>query len=346
MTPDNTAEAVHVLSTASVLVTGGCGFIGSHLVDALVAAGARVCVLDNLKAGALENLRAVRKAIDIEIGDVRDAIYVRSVLAKYRPNILFHLAANASVPGSVDDPGYDFETNSAGTFTVLNAVRDISPHARIVLASSGAVYGQPQGFPIGEEMPLDPISPYGASKAGAELTSRVFCRVFDLRVVIARIFNTYGPRMARFVILDFLRKLQRDPSVLEILGDGNQRRDFTYVSDVVQGLIVLAARGVPAEAYNLSSGYSLSVTDLAQALISALGLSGQARFSYTGSSWPGDAQRWEVSNQKIQNLGFAPKVSLAQGLQHTIRWFQETPRSIVGMHVPHEESVHGRPPVT
>jgi UDP-glucose 4-epimerase len=313
-----------ILSGERVLVTGGCGFIGSHLVDVLVAQGACVWVLDNLKAGSLANLRAARDAVNIEIGDIRDVSRVRDVVSRCRPEIVFHLAANASVPGSVEDPVYDFETNSGGTFALLSALREIGVCKKVILASSGAVYGQPRTFPITEETLVDPISPYGASKAGAEITSRIFFRIFGMPVVIARVFNTYGPRMARFVILDFLRKLHRDPSTLEILGDGNQKRDLIYVSDTVRGLVLLAEHGVPVEAYNISSGSSLSVTEVAHRLISALGLAGQTRITYSDSSWPGDAQRWEVSNDKIRTLGFTPEVPLTEGLWRTIQWFQET----------------------
>ena len=281
-------------------------------------------VLDNLKAGSLTNLASVSNSVQIQIGDVRDARCVTDLLSRSRPDFVFHLAANASVPGSVEDPVYDFETNNLGTFTVLTALREVAPRSRVVLASSGAVYGQPQAFPITESTPVDPISPYGASKAGAEFTSRVFCRVFDMPVVAARIFNTYGPRMARFVVLDFLRKLRRDPSVLEILGNGEQKRDFTYVSDTVQGLLLLAEQGCPAEAYNLCSGSSVSVTEVAHAVIAALDLTGTTQLAYTGSSWPGDAQRWEVDIEKIRCLGYAPQVMLAEGLTRTIQWFQES----------------------
>jgi UDP-glucose 4-epimerase len=319
------SATAQIWQEAPILVTGGCGFIGSHLVEALVARGAHVWVLDNLKAGSLDNLRAVRDAVRVEIGDVRDAARVKAVLERCRPQIVFHLAANASVPGSVEDPGYDFETNSAGTFTLLNALRELDTDVRVVLASSGAVYGQPELFPITEEALVNPISPYGASKAGAELTARMFTRVFGAPVVIARIFNTYGPRMARFVVLDFLRKLQRDPSVLEILGNGEQVRDFTYVSDTVQGLMLLAERGCPGEAYNLSSGHSTSVTAVAHALITALGLAGRTRITCTGSSWPGDAQRWEVTIDKLGRLGYAPHVDLENGLIKTIEWFLALP---------------------
>lgn len=323
MRSDNITEA-DAFNGASVLVTGGCGFIGSHLADALVAGGAAVCVLDNLRAGSLVNLSAVREAVAVEVADVRDADRVREIVGRRRPEYVFHLAANASVPGSVEDPAYDFEANSAGTFTLLSALREVSPGTRMLLASSGAVYGQPKTFPITEEAMVDPISPYGASKAGAELTAKIFHRVYGVPTVIARICNTYGPRMARYVMFDFWHKLQRDPAALEVLGDGKQLRDFTYVSDTVRGLMLLAQRGTPAEAYNVSSGRSYSVTEVAHAMIAALGLTGQTHITYTGSSWRGDAQRWEIANDKIRGLGFAPRVSLSEGLENTIRWFQES----------------------
>jgi UDP-glucose 4-epimerase len=307
-----------------VLVTGGCGFIGSHLVEALVGRGAVVWVLDNLRAGSTNNLQAVRHQVEMVTGDVRDAFCVKDVVASCRPQYVFHLAANASVPGSVDEPAYDFETNSAGTFALFNALKDWNGCAKIVLASSGAVYGQPQTFPISEEFLIDPISPYGASKAGAELSATMFHRVYGLPVVIARIFNTYGPRMARFVMLDFLRKLQRDPTVLEVLGDGKQKRDFTYVADTVGALILLAERGSASEAYNVSSGTSLSVTEMAHTLIAELGLKDRTRITYTGNSWRGDAQRWEVSIAKLAGMGYAPQVALEDGLAHTIAWFKQT----------------------
>jgi UDP-glucose 4-epimerase len=305
-----------------VLVTGGCGFIGSHLVEQLVARGAAVWVLDNLQAGTPNNLSSVRNQIDLVIGDVRDPDCVKRVVALSRPTYVFHLAANASVPGSVENPAYDFETNSAGTFALFDALRGYGRSEKVVLASSGAVYGQPQVFPIVEGQLWDPISPYGASKVCAETIARMFQRVYGLPVVTARIFNTYGPRMARFVILDFLRKLQYNPNELEVLGNGQQVRDFTFVTDTVQGLLLLAERGLLAEAYNLSSGCSVSVTELAQMLIAALGLTGQTRITYTGSSWLGDAQRWVVSIEKLGRLGYVPTVALENGLAKTIQWYQ------------------------
>ena len=313
------------LDGAKVLVTGGCGFIGSHLVEVLAQNGAQVVVLDNLQAGKWSNLDSVRDRVTCIEGDIRDAGAVASVFADHAPRWVFHLAANASVPGSVAAPAYDFEANALGTFVVLNAVR-LAGNAveKVVVASSGAVYGEPVSFPIGEEDTIAPISPYGASKLSTEISARMFHRVYQTPVTIARIFNAYGPRMARFVVLDFLRKLQADPRRLEVLGTGHQVRDFTYVADTVQGLLTLAIAGTPAEAYNLSSGRNYSVTDLAHRLIATRGLTGQTEIHYTGSSWVGDAQRWEVAISKLEGLGYAPHFDLEAGLALTRDWFDAT----------------------
>jgi UDP-glucose 4-epimerase len=308
----------------SVLVTGGAGFIGSHLVERLTAVGANVTVLDNLRAGAWDNLRTVADSVRTVEADVRDAHAVEQIFREVMPQFVFHLAANASVPGSVKEPEYDFEANCVGTFHVLNALRLIGGCERVVIASSGAVYGEPAAFPIRETDPLQPISPYGASKLNTEVTTRMFQRVYGVPGVLARLFNAYGPRMARFVVLDFLRKLQHDPARLEILGTGQQVRDSTYVADTVEGLLTLATVGAAGEAYNLSSGAYTSVTGLAECLLAQLGLTGRTELAYTGTSWIGDAQRWEVSLAKIGALGYRSRWTLDAGLAETIRWFEET----------------------
>lgn len=314
------------LNGVAALVTGGAGFIGSHLVESLVDSGAIVTVLDNLRAGSVDNLRTVASQVRVIEGDVRSAEQIGNAIRDTQPQVVFHLAANASVPGSVDDPKYDFDTNARGTFVLLDELRKFDCCERVVLASTGAVYGQPEDFPIREETVLKPIAPYGASKLNAEVTARIFWDVYQVPTVIARVFNAYGPRMARFVVLDFLRKLQRNPDQLEILGDGRQVRDFTYVQDTVRGLRLLADRGLPGEAYNLSSGSSCSVTELATTLLEILGLERQSQLVYTGTSWTGDVQHWEVNIERIAALGYQSRFRLRQGLEQTVHWFQQRGR--------------------
>jgi UDP-glucose 4-epimerase len=307
-----------------VLVTGGAGFIGSHVVERLVTLGAYVTVVDNLQAGRWENLKAVEDAITICEVDVRDREAIQSVIEKTRPRYTFHLAANASVPNSVQDPVYDFETNSVGTFWVLEAHRRLEGCERVLVASSGAVYGEPTTFPVDENTPIKPISPYGFSKLNAEVTAQMMYNAFQVPTVIARLANVYGPRMSRYVILDFLKKLQRDPSRLEVLGTGRQVRSFTYIADAVEALLFIAAYGECCLPYNVSSETSNSIAELAEAVIAARGLTGKTRIEYTGTSWPGDAQRYEVAAPRLRALGYRPRYSLEEGLRETIAWFDAT----------------------
>lgn len=315
------ATATEFFRSRSVLVTGGAGFIGSHLVEELVGAGARVAVLDNVVAGTWSNLAAVASAIRCIEGDVRDYSVLGNVIGEAAPEYVIHLAANASVPGSVNDPRYDFETNCGGTVALLDSLRMARSSANVLIVSSAAVYGEPESFPITETSRLAPISPYGASKVAAEVEGTTWAKVYGTPVVIARVFNTYGPRMPRFAVIDFLRKLQSDPDRLEILGDGRQIRDFNYVSDIVDGLLTLAAVGVSGEAYNVASGVSHSVTEVAKQLLLILGLQDRTIIEYKGSSWVGDAQRWEVDVAKIHALGHRSHVELEEGLRRVVEWF-------------------------
>jgi UDP-glucose 4-epimerase len=304
-----------------VLVTGGAGFIGSHLVERLVAAGAQVRVLDNLAQGREDNL--VLSEIDFRRVDMTNAESVKSAVKG--SELVFHLAANASVPRSVEDPTMDFSSNCLGTLNLFEALRKATVEACVV-ASSGAVYGQPVRFPIQETDELLPISPYGASKLGAEALCRAFRASYGLPAVIARIFNCYGPRQPRFVMFDFYRKLKRDPSRLEILGNGSQIRDFCYVADTVEALLRLgqthSARG---EAYNISSGTSYTVVQIAEIMARLLG-SPDVQLQFTNQSWAGDAQRWEVSIAKLQKTtGFVPQYDLRKGLESFVAWFDAHP---------------------
>lgn len=307
----------------SVLVTGGAGFIGSHLVSLLSSGGAHVFVLDNRTDTPWSNLNDHEIRYTRMEGDVRDSATIEHVFRTCSPAIVFHLAANASVPNSVENPRYDFETNALGTFNVLEATRLIAPHARVVFASSGAVYGEPGRAAITEETPTKPISPYGASKLAGELHCRVYAETYSLNVIIGRIFNSFGPRMPRFVVLDFLRKLTQSSEVLEILGSGRQTRDFTYVSDTVAGLLLLAERGERGAAYNIASGVSHSVTQLARQLLQLRGLTSTTELRFTGDSWAGDAQHWEVCLDKIRTLGYTPRFSLGDGLAEVVSWFSK-----------------------
>lgn len=307
-------------ANTNVIVTGGAGFIGSHLVSVLSNLGAHVSVIDNLQSGKWSNLKDL-SGVTCLTADVTDRNQMDSIFKDVRPEYVFHFAANASVPGSVEHPDYDFDANAGGTYNVFRACRALDALKKVVLASSAAVYGEPAELPIRETTALRPISPYGFSKLSSEHVMNCHHSVYGVPGVAARIFNAYGPRMARFVILDFLRKLGHNPDVLSVLGSGQQVREFTYVRDAVSAFLHLAAYGECGQAYNVSGGAPMSILDLADRIIAARGLSSSCKIETTGASWIGDAQRWTTDTSKLQALGFTAEWDINRGLAETITWF-------------------------
>jgi UDP-glucose 4-epimerase len=307
-------------ANTSVIVTGGAGFIGSHLVDVLASHGANVSVIDNLQSGKWSNLSHVT-GISCITADVNARDQMDAIIKDANPEYVFHFAANASVPGSVENPDYDFDANAVGTYNIFRACRGLKSLKKVVLASSAAVYGEPAELPIRETTALRPISPYGFSKLSSEHVMSCHHSVYGVPGVAARIFNAYGPRMARFVMLDFLRKLGHNPNVLSVLGSGQQVREFTYVRDAVSAFLHLAVCGESGQAYNVSGGAPMSILDLAGRIIAARGLSGTCKIETTGASWIGDAQRWTTDTTRLLELGFTTEWDIDRGLAETISWF-------------------------
>ncbi|MCD5409186.1 MAG: GDP-mannose 4,6-dehydratase [Methanocellales archaeon] len=298
----------------NALVTGGAGFIGSHLVGRLVEDGLDVTVIDNLHAGKPENLDSSKGGATLIKGDIRDVELLKRVIVDV--DIVFHIGANASVPYSVENPRYDFETNALGTFNILEASVN-SNVKKVVYASTAAVYGEPEYIPIDEKHPLRPISPYGASKLAGESVGMAFKETYGLNFASIRIFNTYGPRQPRYVIYDFIMKLRRDPKNLEVLGTGEQVRDYCYVSDMVDAFMLMAEKGDGI--YNAAGGVPTSIRELAELMVSEI--SPGAEIQYGGKTWKGDINTLIADITKLRNLGFAPKVDLRIGVKKMIEWF-------------------------
>lgn len=305
------------LEGSPVLVTGGAGFVGSHVVDLLVDAGARVTVLDDLSAGDRGNLARVADDVEFVEGSVTDAALVDRLVAGRR--YVFNLAANADVPRSVEHPDVDFRSNAVGMFNVLTACRAHGVE-RVLQASTAAVYGEPVTTPMDEDHPLRPISPYGASKLAAESLGRAYHHTYGLPFTAVRIFNSYGPRQPRYVIHDLFRKLQRDPRRLEVLGTGEQVRDYCYVTDTAGAFLALATHpDAEGGVYNVAGGRPVSIRELVALILDTLGLAG-TEVHYTGRSWPGDITRLVAGIDRIRATGFAPTVDLEEGLRRFAAW--------------------------
>jgi UDP-glucose 4-epimerase len=311
------------LKRKNVLVTGGAGFVASHLVDLLVEKGAKVTVIDNLKDGKIENLEKSKDKIRFKKVDVRDFEGLQEVIKEEEIEIIFHFAANANVPYSVEDPKYDFETNALGTFNVLKNCLD-NDVEKMVYASSAAVYGEPIYAPIDEKHPLDPISPYGASKLAGEKLGFAYHATYGIPFVSMRIFNTYGPRQPRYVMFDFLKKLKNNPHMLEVLGTGEQIRDYCYVTDTVNAFILAAEKeNAVGEVFNIAGGNPISIKKLAELMLRILGLEENTEINYTGKSWKGDIVMLVADVSRIKKLGFEPRTRLEEGISKLKDWFEK-----------------------
>jgi len=310
------------LDRSRVLVTGGAGFIPSHLVELLVTRGARVTVLDDLSAGRRENLAAVAADIAFVEGSVADRDLVDRLVRGQE--LVFNFAANADVPRSVKDPETDFQSNALGAHHVLSACRRHGVR-RVLQASTAAVYGEPRYTPMDEEHPLRPISPYGASKLAAEALGRAYHHTYGLPFTAVRIFNTYGPRQPRYVIHDLFRKLARDRDRLEVLGTGEQVRDYCYVTDTAAAFVEVASDDrTIGEVYNIAGGQPVSIRELVALILETLGLTATVPY-YTGQSWPGDITRLVADITRLRALGFAPTVDLREGLRRFAAWIDISP---------------------
>jgi UDP-glucose 4-epimerase len=304
----------------AALVTGGAGFIGSHLVERLVSLGASVTVLDDLSTGSRENLGRVADRIELLPLELGEALGAGALLPS-RFDFVFHLAANPYIPTSVDDPALDYRSNLAASFALLEALRPLPRRPVLVIASSAAVYGDPSRLPIREQDPTVPISPYGVSKLAAERYLAVYASLYGLPALSLRLFSVYGPRQKKQVVYDLMGRLRDDPSVLDVIGDGSQERDLSFVTDVAEAFLAAATRA-PArgESLNVASGESLTIADLVSAICRAWEVAPSVR--YTGRTRPGDAERWRVDVSALAALGHSPRVALDEGLRAVRDWMR------------------------
>jgi UDP-glucose 4-epimerase len=305
-----------VFEGKKVVVTGGAGFIGSNLCRTLLEQGAKVTAYDNMYSGKMKFIEDLMdKGLNFVQEDIRDT----QALAKATKNseVIFHLAAQTSVPFSMENPKEDTEINVVGTLNVLEAAKKIG--ARVVFASSAAVYGNPDKRPTPETYPTNPIAFYGLSKLLGENYCQFYKEIYGLEVVMLRIFNVYGPN-CHGVMYDFLNKLQKTPDKLEVLGTGRQARDFVFISDMVNFLLKGATYPAAAgEVFNVGTGITTSVSELAEMLIEILGLKNVKISFKGGQAWEGDMDITLADNRKAVNkLQWRPQVGLKEGLKKLI----------------------------
>lgn len=304
------------------LVTGGAGFIGSHLVDALVAVGSRVTVLDNLSTGDLQNIKHHGNKIEFVEGDIRDADILDQVTTEC--DVVFHQAALVSVTQSVQDPSFSCEVNGLGTVRVLDAARKKGVR-RVIMASSSAVYGDDPQMPKTENMPPSPLSPYAVQKLTGEYYAAVFGGLYGLETVCLRYFNVFGPRQDPSspysgVISIFMNKaaMAQTPT---IYGDGSQSRDFVYVKDIVEANLLAATQPMAAGCvFNVGTGSSIQILNLWQLICELSDIKIDPVFAPPRA---GDIHESIADISEIEKkLGYHPQIRLRQGLIDTLAWYR------------------------
>jgi UDP-N-acetylglucosamine/UDP-N-acetyl-alpha-D-glucosaminouronate 4-epimerase len=299
------------------LVTGGGGFIGSHLVERLLRDGREVRVLDNFATGRRANIAAVASEVELIEGDIQS--YERVHNAVRGCEVVFHLAALPSVPRSIQDPLTSTASNVTGTLNVLLAARDEDVR-RVVFASSSSVYGPQREYPQREDAAARPISPYGVSKLAAEGYCRAFTQVYGVETVAVRYFNVFGPRqdpLSQYaaVIPRFITAALRDESPV-VFGDGEQSRDFTYIDNTIDGtLLASTASGVVGETFNVACGEATTLNKLLDYVREISGKRVKATYQ---ERQPGDLRRSQADiSRASESLGYDPQVDVRSGLERT-----------------------------
>jgi UDP-glucose 4-epimerase len=304
-----------------ILVTGGAGFIGSHVADAFLDEGHEVAILDNLATGNPQNVNPRAHRYDM---DVRDREGVARVFADFQPRLVNHHAAQAEVPRSVDDPMFDADVNLLGGLNLLKNASDFGLQKFIFISTGGALYGDPEAVPCDETHPIRPLSPYGTSKYAFEQYLATFKRTFGLDYTVLRYANVYGPRQdfkseeGRVVAIFASRMLEDQPVTID--WDGEQARDMLYVSDAVSANLA-ALEGGSGEAYNIGTGVQVTINEIFRQLRD---LTGYQRQPGHGPARKGDVYRIALESSKAErDLGWRAAVNLREGLEQTVEWFRQ-----------------------
>jgi UDP-N-acetylglucosamine/UDP-N-acetyl-alpha-D-glucosaminouronate 4-epimerase len=304
------------------LVTGGAGFIGSHIVERLLQDGFDVRVLDNFSTGRRENLFELAGEVEVVEGDIQS--YERAHAAVRGCEIVLHQAALPSVPRSIQDPLTSNASNVIGTLNVLLAARD-SDVRRVIYASSSSVYGADQTLPKSEDLPVAPISPYAVAKLAGEGYCHSFWHVYGLETVALRYFNVFGPRqdplsLYAAVIPSFINAFFSD-RVPTVYGDGRQTRDFTHVGNIVDGtMLALRAEAVAGKVFNIACGEQISINRLIDELRAITGKEIEPRYA---PARPGEVVHSHADvSRAARELGYRPAISLAEGLRLTTTDFE------------------------
>jgi len=304
-----------------IAITGGAGFIGSHLVDKLMENGAIINVLDNLSKGYIENISKwiKNKNFNFIKGDCLNPKDIRKAIKDCE--IVFHLAANPEVRIGAIDTSIDFNQNIIATYNVLEEIRKSKTVKTIVFTSTSTIYGEAKKIPTSEDYaPLIPISMYGSSKLACEALISAYCNMFNLKGIIYRLANIIGSRCKHGVIWDFINKLKNNPRKLEILGDGTQKKSYLLVNECIEAMLIgLEKSYEKIEIYNIGSEDFITVKEIAEIIVNEMNLK-NVEFIYTGGvnggrGWIGDVKTMLLDISKIKKLGWKPKYNSKEAVK-------------------------------
>jgi UDP-glucose 4-epimerase len=307
-----------------VFITGGAGFIGSHLVDRLCRAHSKVVVFDNLSSGKIENIKKWLNTANFKF--VREDLLISKEIHEHLAGCetIFHLAANPEVRVGSENPKVHYEQNIVATFNLLEATRKVGDVKTLIFTSSSTVYGDVEKIPTPEDAPLKPISVYGASKLASEALIMSYASTYGFNAVIYRLANIVGSRTEHGVIHDFVNKLIKNPKELEILGDGTQKKSYLDIEDCINAMLtgVNKCQG-KVGIYNVGSEDQVDVKEIADIIREEMGLK-DAEYVYTGGvdggrGWKGDVKFMLLSIEKLKRLGWKPKLNSRQAVRKAVK---------------------------
>ena len=289
-----------------ILITGGAGFIGSHLCDSLIAKNHTITIVDNLLLGRKENINHLIGRSDFIFiqEDLLHLDKLKQIFSEGQFNMVFHLAANSDIQKGGNDPEVDYNLTFNTTFNVLQCMREFGVE-KLFFASTSAIYGETNDRLFENYGPLQPVSNYGAGKLASEAFISAFSLAYDIQTWIARFPNVVGERFTHGVIFDFINRLKKDPGVLTVLGNGEQNKPYLYVKDLVVGILFVCQNANDRyNVYNLGSDTRTKVKEIAQMVIEEMGLSAEIKYTGGDRGWIGDVPEFKYDLKKINNLGW------------------------------------------
>ena len=304
-----------------MLVLGGSGFIGSHVVEELVSNGADITVLDRSISSKHHNLKKVHDKIGMFTMDMNSPDFI-TLVEHGSFDVILHFAGTASVSRSVQQPYEHFEEDLHGTVRLLECLRCHSPETRFIFTSSAAVYGNPVRLPMSETDPTDPISPYGVAKLSIERYCSVYSQLYHLNSASIRPFSIYGPRQENLLVYDLIKKLTDNPHKLTMFGTGTETRDFIFIKDVARSIVKILENGpLEGEVYNVATGTPHTTLQVARLIAKLLKV--DPEFTFTKTIRSGEPLNWSADVKKLNGVDFASEYTLEEGINRTIEWYLE-----------------------